>query len=249
MNRFADKTILVTGGNSGMGLAAAIAFAREGARVVITGRDQATLDQARDQIGAGTIALKNDQGDPGAARALATVLKEKGITLDALFLNAGVARFAPFADSDEALWDHTFDINVKGTYFTLQALTPLFRRGAAVVLNGSVSAHIGMSSTSVYAASKAALVSLAKTLSVELLPLGVRVNVISPGPISTPLHGRLGLPAGQLDELIASVERQVPLKRFGTPQEVASAVLYLSSPESGFIVGTELIIDGGLILL
>lgn len=246
MNRFADKTVLITGGNSGMGLAAAVAFAREGGRLVITGRDQATLDQARDQIGAGTLALKIDQGDPNAARALAALLKEQGVALDALFMNAGVARFAPFADTDEALWDHTFDINVKGAYFTIQALTPLFKRGAAVVLNSSVSAHIGMSSTSVYAASKATLLSLAKTLSGELLPLGVRVNVISPGPISTPLHGRLGLPAGQLDELIAATERLVPLKRFGTPEEVASAVLYLSSPESAFIVGTELLIDGGL---
>lgn len=246
MNRFANKTVLVTGGNSGIGLATAIQYAKEGARVVITGRDQATLDLAREQIGAGTIALKNDQGDIKAARELARVLGEQDVTLDAIFLNAGIAKFAPFLDVDEALWDQSFDVNVKGAYFTIQALTPLLNRGAAIVLNGSINAHIGMPSSSVYAATKAALISFAKTLSSELLPLGVRVNVVSPGPIATPLYGRLGMEAAQLDEMAQSIQNQIPLKRFGTPDELATAVLYLSSPESAFIVGTELIVDGGM---
>ncbi|MES3024542.1 MAG: SDR family oxidoreductase [Pseudomonadota bacterium] len=249
MNRFASKTILVTGGNSGIGLATAMQFAREGARVVITGRDAATLAQASEQIGAGTIALRNDQGDAKAAKLLAHTLKEQGITLDAIFLNAGVAKFAPFADIDETLWDETFNVNVKGAYFTIQALVPLLNKGAAVILNGSINAHIGMPSSSVYAASKAALISLAKTLSTELLPSGVRVNVVSPGPVTTPLYGRLGMAPEQLDAMAASIQQQVPLKRFGTPDEVASAVLYLSSPDAAFIVGTELIVDGGMIQL
>ena len=246
MNRFSNKTVLVTGGNSGIGLATAIQYAKEGARVVITGRDQATLDSAKEQIGAGTIALKNDQGDIHAAKVLATLLREQGVTLDAIFLNAGVAKFAPFLDVDEALWDQSFDVNVKGAYFTIQALTPLLNRGAAIVLNGSINAHIGMPSSSVYAATKAALISFAKTLSAELLPLGVRVNVVSPGPITTPLYGRLGMEAAQLDQMAQSIQEQIPLKRFGTPDELASAVLYLSSQDSGFIVGTELIVDGGM---
>lgn len=246
MNRFANKTVLVTGGNSGIGLATAIQYAKEGARVVITGRDQATLDLAREQIGAGAIALKNDQGDIKAAGELARVLGEQDITLDAIFLNAGIAKFAPFLDVDEALWDQSFDVNVKGAYFTIQALTPLLNRGAAIVLNGSINAHIGMPSSSVYAATKAALISFAKTLSSELLPLGVRVNVVSPGPITTPLYGRLGMEAAQLDEMAQSIQNQIPLKRFGTPEELATAVLYLSSSESAFIVGTELIVDGGM---
>ena len=249
MNRYTNKTVLVTGGNSGIGLATAIQFAREGARVVITGRDQATLDSAKELIGGATIALQNDQGDIKAGRQLAALLTERGITLDAIFLNAGVAKFAPFEQIDEDLWDQTFNVNVKGAYFAIQALAPLLNKGAAIVLNGSINAHIGMASSSVYAASKAALISFAKTLSTELLVRGVRVNVVSPGPVSTPLYGKLGLEAEQLSEMAAGIQAQVPLKRFGTPDEVASAVLYLSSPEAGFIVGTELIVDGGMIQL
>ena len=246
MNRYTNKTVLVTGGNSGIGLATAIQFAREGARVIITGRDQATLDTAKAQIGAGAIALKNDQGDLQAAKLLAASLAEQGITLDAVFINAGVAKFAPFADVDAALWDQTFDVNVKGAYFTIQALTPLLNRGAAVILNGSINAHIGMPMSSVYAASKAALISLAKTLSSELIERGVRVNVVSPGPVTTPLYGRLGMSDEQLGAMAAGIQAQIPVKRFGTPDEVASAILYLASTDAAFIVGTELIVDGGM---
>lgn len=247
MQRFANKTVLVTGGNSGIGLATAVRFAREGARVVITGRDQATLDSARELIGGAAIAIRNDQGESKAGRELAALLREHGLRLDAVFLNAGIGKFAPFDQIDEALWDSTFDVNVKGAYFTLQALAPLFNPGAAIVLNGSVNAHIGMPSSSVYAASKAALISLAKTLSGELLPAGVRVNVVSPGPVSTPIYERLGMPAEQLDEMKAAIVSQVPLGRFGTPDEVAAAVLFLASPEAAFVVGTELVVDGGMI--
>ncbi|SHM43143.1 NAD(P)-dependent dehydrogenase, short-chain alcohol dehydrogenase family [Duganella sacchari] len=246
MKRFENKTVLVTGGNSGIGLATATQFANEGARVIITGRDLATLEEAREQLGSDAIALQYDQGNISDAKQLATELKAQGIHIDALFINAGVAKFAPFSDVDQALWDNTFDVNVKGAYFTIQALTPLFNRGAAVVLNGSINAHIGMPTSSVYAASKAALISLAKTLSSELVGVGVRVNVVSPGPVATPLYGRLGLPEAQLSAMAAGIQQQIPLKRFGTPDEVAGAVLYLSSPEAAFVVGTELIIDGGM---
>lgn len=246
MNRFANKTVLVTGGNSGIGLATAIQYAKEGARVVITGRDTVTLASAKTLIGAGTIALQHDQGDSKAASELVRILETQGIRLDAVFINAGIAKFAPFLQIDEALWDQSFDVNVKGAFFTIQALTPLLNRGAAIVLNGSINAHIGMPSSSVYAATKAALISFAKTLSAELLPLGVRVNVVSPGPIATPLYGRLGMEAAQLEQMASAIQSQIPLQRFGTSEELASAVLYLSSAESAFIVGTELIIDGGM---
>ena len=246
MKRFDNKTVLVTGGNSGIGLATAIQFAAEGARVIITGRDQAALDLARTQIGAGTIALKNDQGDVKAAALLAKTLKERAITLDAVFINAGVAKFAPLEEVGEALWDQTFDINVKGAFFTIQALSPLLNEGAAVILNGSINAHIGMPASSVYAASKAALISFAKTLSAELIERGVRVNVVSPGPVTTPLYGKLGMPAEQLSVVAAGIQQQIPLKRFGTPDEVAAAVLFMASPQAAFIVGTELIVDGGM---
>ncbi|MFC5521712.1 SDR family oxidoreductase [Polaromonas jejuensis] len=244
--RFDNKTVLVTGGNSGIGLATALQFASQGARVIITGRDQATLDQAKAQLGAHAIALRNDAGDSGSAKALAGALSAQDITLDAVFINAGVAKFAPLEGVDQDLWDQTFNVNVKGAFFAIQALSPLLNTGAAIILNGSINAHIGMPNSSVYAASKAALISLAKTLSGELVARGIRVNVVSPGPVQTPLYGKLGVPADQLDALAAGIQAQIPLKRFGTPDEVASAVVYLSSPEAAFIVGTELIVDGGM---
>jgi NAD(P)-dependent dehydrogenase (short-subunit alcohol dehydrogenase family) len=246
MKRFQHKTVLVTGGNSGIGLAAAQAFAAEGARVVITGRDAATLEQARTTLGADAVALTNDAGRIGDATALAAELTTRGLRLDAVFLNAGVAKLLPMEQVDEALWDLVFATNVKGPYFQIQALAPLLNPGASIVINGSINAHIGMPNSSVYAASKAAVISLAKTLSAELLPRGARVNVLSPGPVATPLYGKLGLDKSALDATAAQIQNQVPLGRFGTPEEIAATVLHLSARESAFIVGTEIIADGGM---
>ncbi len=244
--RFASKTVLVTGGSSGIGLAAAQAFAAEGARVIITGRDDTAFDKALTSIGDTAIALRNEAGAPGAAAELAKAIAGLSLKLDAVFVNAGVAKFSGFADVSEELWDQSFNANVKGAYFQIQALLPLLNPGASIVLNGSINAHIGMAGSSVYAASKAALISLAKTLSAELLPRGVRVNVVSPGPITTPLYGKLGFDAATLDQMAAQIQNQVPLGRFGTPVELASTVLHLAASESAFIVGTEIIVDGGM---
>jgi NAD(P)-dependent dehydrogenase (short-subunit alcohol dehydrogenase family) len=246
MKRFEGKSVLVSGGSSGIGLAAAQAFAAEGARVVITGRDATALQQAKATLGDGALAIRNDAGDLAAAKSLAAALADARIKLDAVFINAGIAQFAAYPDVDEALWDRMFDTNVKGAYFSLQALLPRLNAGASIVINGSINAHIGMPNSSVYAASKAALISLAKTLSAELLPRGVRVNVVSPGPVATPLYGKLGLDASTLEATAAQIQAQVPLGRFGTPEEIASTVLHLAAPESAFIVGTEIIVDGGM---
>lgn len=250
MNRFEGKTVLVTGGNSGIGLAAAQAFAREGARVVITGRDAAALETARATLGTvggnAAIAIRNETGTVAAARELTRQLQEAGVRLDAVFINAGMARFAAVPDVDEALWDATFNANVKGAFFQIQALLPILNKGTSIVLNGSINAHIGMPNSSVYAASKAALISLAKTLSGELIGAGIRVNVVSPGPVTTPLYGKLGLDAHTLSATAAQIQSQIPLGRFGQPEEIASTVLHLSAPESAFIVGTEIIADGGM---
>ena len=245
-HKLAGKAALVTGGNSGIGLATALAFVKEGARVVITGRDQVTLDKAAAQLGEKVIAVRSDAGSVADGIKLVTLLQQQGVKLDAVFINAGVAKFAPFEAVGEEMWDVTFNSNLKGPYFLLKALLPQLNQGAAIVLNGSINAHIGMPNTSVYAASKAALISLAKSLSAELLGRGIRVNVVSPGPVTTSLFSRLGLPAEQLSEVAADIQAQIPLKRFGTPEEIASAVLYLASAESAFIVGTELVIDGGM---
>ncbi|MDC6129221.1 MULTISPECIES: SDR family oxidoreductase [Burkholderia] len=246
MNRFTGKTVLVTGGNSGIGLAAAQAFVAEGARVIITGRDAATLDSARASLGADALAIRNTTGTAAAARELAEAIAAAGLRLDAVFVNAGVAKLVPFEDADEALWDLTFDSNVKGAYFQIQALLPLLNRGASIVLNGSINAHIGMPTSSIYAASKAALISLVKTLSAELLPRGVRVNVVSPGPVTTPLYDKFGFDAAGLAAASEQIRAQVPLGRFGEPAEIASTVLHLAASESAFIVGSEIIADGGM---
>ncbi|NWK47217.1 SDR family oxidoreductase [Ralstonia pickettii] len=246
MNRFEGKTVLVTGGNSGIGLAAAQAFAKEGARVVITGRDAAALETARATLGKDALAIRNETGTVTAAGDLARQLQEAGVRLDAVFINAGMAKFAAVPDVDEALWDATFNANVKGAFFQVQALLPILNKGSSIVLNGSINAHIGMPNSSVYAASKAALISLAKTLSGELVGSGIRVNVVSPGPVSTPLYGKLGMDADTLSATAAHIQSQIPLGRFGQPAEVASTVLHLSAPESAFIVGTEIIADGGM---
>ncbi len=246
MNRFANKTVLVTGGNSGIGLATAQAYAAEGARVVITGRDASSLAAAKATLGSSAIALQNDAGSVAAAKDLANELAQQGIKLDAIFLNAGVAKFAPFTAVEEDMWDLTFNTNIKGPYFQIQALVPQLNKGASIVINGSINAHLGMPASSVYAASKAAVISLAKTLSAELLPVGARVNVVSPGPVETPLYGKLGMDQATLEATAAQIQSQVPLGRFGKPAEIASTVLHLSAPESAFIVGTEIVTDGGM---
>ncbi|HET6555588.1 MAG TPA: SDR family oxidoreductase [Dyella sp.] len=246
MNRFQNKNVLVTGGTSGIGLATALAYAAEGARVIVTGRDQAALDQAASSLGADALAIRNDAASIAGSRELANALSAKGIKLDAVFLNAGVAKFATLDAVDESLWDLTFNTNVKGPYFQIQALAPLLNAGASIVINGSINAHIGMPASSVYAASKAAVISLAKTLSAELLPAGARVNVLSPGPVETPLYGKLGMDQATLEATAAQIQSQVPLGRFGKPAEIASTVLHLSAPESAFIVGTEIVADGGM---
>lgn len=240
MANFTNKSVLVTGGSGGIGLAAARAFAQAGAQVVITGRDAGALDQALSEIGGGAIALRNDAGRLADAQALAAELSQRGIRLDAVFVNAGIARFGALAEVSEAMWDATFNANVKGAFFQIQALAPLLNNGASIVLNGSINAHIGMPGSAVYAASKAALISLAKTLSGELVQRGIRVNVISPGPVWTRIHEEMGADAN------AQMLAQIPLGRFGKVEEIAATVLHLASPESGFIVGAEIIADGGM---
>src|SRR3989454_3896103 len=247
--RFTNQVAVVTGGNSGIGLATAKAFAREGASVVITGRSDTTLKAAQNELGPEALVIKADVSRVPEITASMDQIKKKFGRIDALFVNAGIGRFVPFEDVTEEFFDETMATNLKGAFFTVQKAVPLLSRGAAVVLNASINAHMGMPNSSVYGASKAAVVNLAKTLSADLLQRGVRVNVVSPGPVATPILDRMGLSEGQTRQTKEWITQQVPLKRFGHPDEIAAAVLYLSSSESQFVVGTELVIDGGMIQL
>jgi NAD(P)-dependent dehydrogenase (short-subunit alcohol dehydrogenase family) len=240
--RLEGKVALVTGGNSGIGLATAKEFAREGARVVITGRDARTLDAAAREISGEVLALRSDAARLSDIDKLYAAVGERFGRLDVLFVNAGVAQFAPVEETDEELFDQIMDINFKGAYFTVKKALPLLADGASVVLNASVVAHVGFPNSSVYSASKAALLSLVRTLSADLAGRGIRVNAVSPGPVETPIFGRTGLP----EEAKQGFGEQVPLKRLGRPEEIAKAVLFLASSDSSFLVGTEIVADGGV---
>jgi NAD(P)-dependent dehydrogenase (short-subunit alcohol dehydrogenase family) len=246
MNRLINKRALITGGTSGIGLETARQFIAEGARVAITGSSDASVDAARREFGDKALVLRSNAGAVAEQPALAKAIGEAFGGLDIVFINAGVAELRPVEQWDEAAFDRVFDINLKGPYFLLQALLPLLANPSSVVLNTSVNAHIGMPTSSVYGASKAGLISLARTLSGELIGRGIRVNAVSPGPVTTPLYGKLGLSPDDLQKTAETIRGLVPAGRFGTTTEIAKAVVFLASDESAFTVGSELLIDGGM---
>jgi len=241
MPRLQVKRALITGGTSGIGLETARRFLEEGARVAITGLSKTALDAARKEMG-DAIVIESNAGDAAEQGKVADEIRKAFGQLDALFINAGIAELRPIGQWDAAAFDRSFNTNVKGPYFLLQELLPLFANPASVVINGSVNPHIGMPTSSVYAATKAAMISLTKTLSGELISRGIRVNAVSAGPIMTPLH------SGRSKEEQAAFIKQIPAGRFGQPSEIANAVVFLASDEAAFTVGAELLIDGGMSL-
>jgi len=246
MKRFEGKVAMVTGGNSGIGLAAAKAFAREGAQVAVTGRDEGTLKNAEKEIGSGALAIRADAARIADLDAAMAKVRDQFKRIDALFVNAGIGKFVPIAEVTEAMFDEIVTINLKGAFFTVQKALPLMARGSAVVLNASINAHIGLPSTTVYGATKAAVVNMAKTMSADLAERGIRVNAVSPGPVETPIFGRAGISSEQSRQTKDWLQNQTLVKRMAEPEEIAEAVLYLSSDVSSFVVGTELVIDGGM---
>jgi NAD(P)-dependent dehydrogenase (short-subunit alcohol dehydrogenase family) len=246
MKRLEGKVAVVTGGNSGIGLATAIRFQEEGAKVAILGRSKKTLDEAVKTIGNGVVAVQGDVANFADVDKLYAEVAKKLGKIDVLFVNAGVAKFAPFAETSESTYDEQFDINIKGAYFTIQKALPLLNDGASIILNTSVVNQKGTAGASAYAATKAALRSLARTTAAELAGRGIRVNTVAPGPIVTPIFGRSGLPKEAMDDFAKEITAQIPLKRFGQPEEVAGAVAFLASQDASYITGVEINVDGGL---
>ncbi|MBC7919757.1 MAG: SDR family oxidoreductase [Ferruginibacter sp.] len=246
MKKLANKVAVITGGNSGIGLATAREFIELGARVIITGRNQRTLEEAQQQLGDGLHAIASDAGDLADIRALAGQVAAIAPRIDILFVNAGFGKFSPIESVDEAHFDEQFNVNVKGLYFTIQQLLPLINEGGAIILNTSVVTEMGMPGASVYSATKAAVSSFGKTLGAELAGRKIRVNVVSPGPIQTNFFDRTGMSQVEIEGFAAGVLQQVPLRRFGSPGEVAKAVAFLASDDASYVLGTEIYVDGGM---
>jgi NAD(P)-dependent dehydrogenase (short-subunit alcohol dehydrogenase family) len=244
--RLNNKVAVITGGNSGIGLATAQRFVEEGAKVVIFGRDKATLDRAVETLGANAFGVQGDVTNFADLDRLFGVVKDKFGRVDALFINAGVAQFAPIDQASPEHFDTIFNINVRGAYFTVQKALPLMGEGSSIVLTTSGASELGMAGASVYSATKAALRNLARTLSADLIGRGIRVNAVAPGPIETPIFNRLGLPAEHLDAAKQGFIAQVPAGRLGQPSEIAAAVAYLASDDAKYVVGIELPVDGGM---
>lgn len=240
-----NKTVLITGGTTGIGLATAQRLGAEGAKVIVTGRNPETLAAAK-KVLTGAVVLPSDAGDLAAAQALGEEVKKYVDHLDGAFLNAGVASFVSIEAATPKNFDDMFNVNVRGLYFQLQSLLPLLGNPSSVVFTSSIAGSTAFAGASIYSATKAAVISLGRTLAVELAQRGVRVNVLSPGPIDTPILKKSGLPADQLKGFEETIVAKSLLKRFGTSDEVARAARFLLSEDSSNITGTELIIDGGV---
>lgn len=249
MQKLSGKTALITGGNSGIGLATAKLFVEQGARVAITGRNAKALEEAAHALGGDVLPLRCDASKVGEIEDAMATLKARWGALDVLVVNAAIAGPAPFEHVSEAHFDELAAVNFKGVFFTIQKALPLLSSTASVIVTTSISNQMGSPNFSVYAACKAALRSLVQTLALELIERGIRVNAISPGPITTPMWGKFGMPDEATQAVKDEVQRKSPIKRFGASEEVAQVALFLASEDSSYVVGQELVVDGGMSLL
>jgi NAD(P)-dependent dehydrogenase (short-subunit alcohol dehydrogenase family) len=246
MGKLSGKIALITGGNSGIGLASAKAFVAEGAQVIITGRRQSALDAAVAEIGAGAVGVQGDVGKLEDLDRLYAEIGQRFGRLDIVFANAGALSLSPFEAVTPEQFDQEFDVNVRGVFFTVQKSLPLLQDGGAVILTSSVAHYTGNPGYSVYAAAKAAVRSFARNWAVDLKGRSIRVNCLSPGPTETPIVDKMGVPPDVMAALIPQLLAQVPLGRMGRSEEVAAAALFLACSDSSFITGIDLCVDGGM---
>ena len=247
MGNLNNKIAVITGGSTGIGLATAQRFIADGAQVVITGRNKEALELAVAELGDRATGIRGDVANlDDLDRLFAQVQKQFG-RIDVLFANAGIAPFVPIEAVTEEHFDGLFNINVRGLFFTVQKALPLLSEGASIILNASVVAQSGLRRTSVYSATKAAVRSLGRTLAAELSPRGIRVNVVSPGLIQTPLVNKLGLSKVELEAFGAQIVQQTPLGRPGRPEEIAATAAFLASDDASYFTGADLVVDGGMI--
>ena len=246
MAKLEGKIALITGGTSGIGAATAKRFQSEGAKVIVTGSNPKTLDVARHEL-PGVDVMSSDAGDAAATKVLIDQVHARYGRIDVLFVNAGIAKFSPSASVDEAFFDAQFNINVKGAYFVIKHAAPVMSDGGSIILTSSVSGVLGGGGQTVYGATKAAIRSFGRTFAAELAPRRIRVNTISPGPIETPIFGKVGLTAEQLAGFTETMVATIPLKRVGQPEEIAAAALFFASDESSYTTGAELFVDGGMV--
>jgi len=245
MSKLKGKTAVITGGNSGIGFATAKLFLKEGAKVIITGRKEKSVQEAVQELGKNAFGIVSDAGKMNDVNSLRQKVEQISPVVDILFANAGVGLFAPFQETTEEIFDSNLDINFKGAYFTIQQLLPLIADGSSIILNSTIILHSGLETTTAYAASKGAVLSFSKTLAIELAGRNIRVNSISPGPINTPIYSKMGMAEDALNDFAGHIKAKIPLQRFGESEEVANAALFLASSDSSFMTGTELFVDGG----
>ena len=244
MDRFKGKTAVITGGTTGIGLATAKLFINEGARVIVTGRTAATIKSAQAELGDNAIVVRSDATSFPDMDALAAKVKETFGKLDVLFVNAGYGRFIPFEAVTEEVYDEMLNLNAKGPYFIVQKLVPLMPEGSSVVFTTSMANVKGVPNLSAYGAAKAALRQITRSLAAELLPRGIRVNAVSPGPIYSPILQKVGMPKEAADQIYLEMKESVPMKRIGQAEEVAKAAAYLAI-DATYTTGAELPVDGG----
>ena len=244
MKNLENKVAVVTGGNSGIGYATAQKLKSEGATVIITGRSAEKVEQAAKELAVRGIVA--DVSQVSAIENLVSQVKELYGQIDILFVNAGIFAPAPLGQISEEMFDQQMGINFKGAVFTIEKFLPILKEGASIINLSSVNAYTGMANTAIYAASKAALNSFTRTAATELAPRNIRVNAVNPGPVSTPIFGKTGMPEEQLNGFAQAMQNRVPLKRFGDPAEVAKLVAFLASDDAAYITGGEYNIDGGI---